>query len=100
MRAPAGVTIGGDPQDRINLMSKQPRNGDGNRTEQLRLAIKYLLERQELTRGDQSRLAEEFDVSRQWVHQLVHGKVQRTGRQKKRAGPHVLNAIEMARQQV
>lgn len=44
---------------------------DPERTEKLRIAIRYLLQRQGLTQGSQSRLAEHFKVSRQRVHQIV-----------------------------
>ena len=44
---------------------------DPQRTERLRKAVRYLLERGELPAGSQSRLAEHFQVSRQRVHQIV-----------------------------
>jgi len=44
---------------------------DPKRTEKLRIAVRYLLERGELAPGSQSRLAEHFKVSRQRVHQIV-----------------------------
>jgi hypothetical protein len=44
---------------------------DPERTERLRTAIKYMLEKGTLATGSQSRLAEHFDVSRQRVHQIV-----------------------------
>lgn len=44
---------------------------DPNRTQKLRVAVRYLLERGELVQGSQSRLAEHFQVSRQRVHQIV-----------------------------
>ena len=44
---------------------------DPIRTERLRTAIKYMLEKGTLAPGSQSRLAEHFDVSRQRVHQIV-----------------------------
>jgi hypothetical protein len=44
---------------------------DPQRTEKLRIAVRYLLERDGLTQGSQSRLAEHFKVSRQRVHQIV-----------------------------
>jgi len=44
---------------------------DPQRTEKLRVAVRYLLERGTLVQGSQSRLAEHFRVSRQRVHQIV-----------------------------
>ncbi len=44
---------------------------DHQRTEKLRVAIRYMLERGTLVSGSQTRLAEHFSVSRQRVHQLV-----------------------------
>jgi DNA-directed RNA polymerase sigma subunit (sigma70/sigma32) len=44
---------------------------DPHRTEKLRIAVRYLLDRGELPPGSQSRLAEHFQVSRQRVHQIV-----------------------------
>jgi len=44
---------------------------DPQRTEKLRVAVRYLLERGSLVQGSQSRLAEHFLVSRQRVHQIV-----------------------------
>lgn len=44
---------------------------DPQRTEKLRIAVRYLLERGGLVQGSQSRLAEHFKVSRQRVHQIV-----------------------------
>jgi hypothetical protein len=44
---------------------------DPQRTKKLRIAIRYLLERECLVKGNQSRLAEHFHVSRQRVHQIV-----------------------------
>ncbi len=44
---------------------------DPERTEKLRIAVRYLLQRDGLTQGSQSRLAEHFKVSRQRVHQIV-----------------------------
>lgn len=42
-----------------------------SRSENLRIAVRYLVIRNVLERGHQSRLAEHFDVSRQRVHQVV-----------------------------
>lgn len=44
---------------------------DPHRTQKLRIAIRYLLERESLAKGNQTRLAEHFNVSRQRVHQIV-----------------------------
>jgi DNA-directed RNA polymerase sigma subunit (sigma70/sigma32) len=44
---------------------------DPERTEKLRIAVRYLLQRDGMTQGSQSRLAEHFNVSRQRVHQIV-----------------------------
>ena len=44
---------------------------DPQRTERLRIAVRYMLEHQTLQPGSQSRLAEHFNVSRQRVHQIV-----------------------------
>ena len=45
---------------------------DPERLEKLRLAIRYLLRQDALSRGHQSRLAEHFSISRQRVHQVVN----------------------------
>ena len=44
---------------------------DPQRTERLRIAVRYMLEHETLQPGSQSRLAEHFNVSRQRVHQIV-----------------------------
>ncbi len=44
---------------------------DPERTMKLRIAIRYLLDRDSLLKGNQTRLAEHFKVSRQRVHQIV-----------------------------
>jgi DNA-directed RNA polymerase sigma subunit (sigma70/sigma32) len=44
---------------------------DPQRTERLRIAVRYMLEHDTLQPGSQSRLAEHFNVSRQRVHQIV-----------------------------
>jgi hypothetical protein len=44
---------------------------DAERTRKLRVAIRYLIERGELEKGNQSELARHFNVSRQRVHQIV-----------------------------
>jgi hypothetical protein len=45
---------------------------DRERVQKLRIAVRYLVSRDVLERGHQSRLAEHFDVSRQRVHQVVN----------------------------
>lgn len=50
---------------------------DPERTQRLRIAVRYLLERDCLAKGNQSRLAEHFKVSRQRVHQIVVEERQR-----------------------
>lgn len=44
---------------------------DPQRTMKLRIAVRYLLDRECLAKGNQTRLAEHFKVSRQRVHQIV-----------------------------
>lgn len=44
---------------------------DPQRTEKLRTAIRYMLQRGTLVAGSQTRLAEHFGVTRQRVHQVV-----------------------------
>lgn len=46
-------------------------NRDPERLQRLRIAVRYLLARDTLAQGHQSRLAEHFKVSRQRVHQVV-----------------------------
>jgi hypothetical protein len=50
---------------------------DPERTQRLRIAVRYLLDRDCLAKGNQSRLAEHFKVSRQRVHQIVNEERQR-----------------------
>ena len=45
---------------------------DRERVKKLRIAVRYLVARDVLERGHQSRLAEHFEVSRQRVHQVVN----------------------------
>jgi hypothetical protein len=45
---------------------------DLERVKKLRIAVRYLVARDSLERGYQSRLAEHFDVSRQRVHQVAN----------------------------
>jgi len=52
---------------------------DPERTKKMRIAIRYLLERDCLAKGNQSRLAEHFHVSRQRVHQIVVEERRRLG---------------------
>lgn len=44
---------------------------DPERTRKIRIAVSYLLGRDELTKGTQADLARHFRVSRQRVHQIV-----------------------------
>ena len=44
---------------------------DPQRTLKLRIAVRYLLEHHSFEKGNQTRLAEHFRVSRQRVHQIV-----------------------------
>jgi len=50
---------------------------DPERTMKLRIAVRYLLDRECLAKGNQTRLAEHFKVSRQRVHQIVVEERQR-----------------------
>jgi len=52
---------------------------DPERTQKMRIAVRYLLERDSLAKGNQSRLAEHFHVSRQRVHQIVVEERRRLG---------------------
>ncbi len=58
---------------------------DPERTIKLRIAVRYLLDRDSLIKGNQSRLAEHFKVSRQRVHQIVV-------EERRRDGSHALHA--------
>ena len=53
---------------------------DPERLEKLRLAVRYLLRKDTLARGHQTRLAEHFSVSRQRVHQVVNEEQERRER--------------------
>jgi len=44
---------------------------DPERTRRLRVAVRYLIERGDLVKGNQAKLARHFHVSRQRVHQIV-----------------------------
>jgi hypothetical protein len=52
---------------------------DPERTRKIRIAVRYLMEHDCLAKGNQSRLAEHFRVSRQRVHQIVVEERQRAG---------------------
>jgi hypothetical protein len=52
---------------------------DPERTQKMRIAVRYLLERNCLAKGNQSRIAEHFHVSRQRVHQIVVEERKRLG---------------------
>jgi len=60
---------------------------DPERLERLRVAVRYLLEKQAMQRGHQARLAEHFQVTRQRVNQIVVEEQLRSGivRAKRRA---------------
>ncbi len=60
---------------------------DPQRTERLRMAVRYLLEHSTLQPGSQSRLAEHFHVSRQRVHQIVVEERRRLGGESTVADP-------------
>lgn len=44
---------------------------DPERTRKIRIAVRYLMEHDCLAKGNQTRIAEHFHVSRQRVHQIV-----------------------------
>lgn len=44
---------------------------DPDRTRKIRIAVRYLMDHGCLEKGNQTRLAEHFHVSRQRVHQIV-----------------------------
>jgi hypothetical protein len=50
---------------------------DQERLRKLRVAVRYLLLKDALERGHQTRLAEHFDLTRQRVHQVVIEERQR-----------------------
>ncbi len=50
---------------------------DPERTRRLRVAVRYLIERGDMVKGNQSMLARHFQVSRQRVHQIVVEERQR-----------------------
>lgn len=50
---------------------------DPHRTQKMRIAVRYLLEHNEMGKGNQSELARHFKVSRQRVHQIVVEERQR-----------------------
>ena len=60
---------------------------DPQRTERLRVAIRYMLEHGTLAPGSQSRLAEHFSVSRQRVHQIVVEERRNVGMEMPAADP-------------
>lgn len=49
------------------------------RLRRLRVAVNYLVSREALQHGDQTRLAQQFKLSRQRVHQVVNEERQRLG---------------------
>jgi hypothetical protein len=60
---------------------------DPQRTEKLRIAVRYMLEHGTLQPGSQSRLAEHFNVSRQRVHQIVVEERRNLGQDNPGNGP-------------
>ena len=60
---------------------------DPQRTERLRVAVRYMLEHGTLQPGSQSRLAEHFNVTRQRVHQIVVEERRAMGVESPPAGP-------------
>ncbi len=67
-------------KDEANMAKRDPE-----RTMKLRIAVRYLLDRECLAKGNQTRLAEHFKVSRQRVHQIVV--------EERRRDNHVVTAI-------
>lgn len=51
---------------------------DPEKTRRLRTAVRYLVDKGNLVKGDQATLARHFHVSRQRVHQIVREERQRT----------------------
>ena len=66
---------------------------DPERTRRIRIAVRYLLDHGCLAKGNQSRIAEHFQVSRQRVHQIV---VEERRRALLRAGVAVAEQPSMA----
>lgn len=64
---------------------------DPERTRKIRIAVRYLMERNCLAKGNQSRLAEHFHVSRQRVHQIVVEERRRNGFEAPMQEPRLLN---------
>jgi plasmid maintenance system antidote protein VapI len=64
---------------------------DPQRTQKLRIAVRYLLERECMAKGNQTRLAEHFKVSRQRVHQIVVEERQRLPHASVSLGPPALS---------
>lgn len=62
---------------------------DPERTRKIRIAVRYLLDHGCLNKGNQSRLAEHFQVSRQRVHQIVVEERQRDAELAAEAGSAV-----------
>jgi hypothetical protein len=50
---------------------RAPTRRDPERTERIRVAVRYLITQQRLEKGSQAELARHFQVSRQRVHQIV-----------------------------
>ena len=52
---------------------------DPEKTRRLRTAVRYLVDKGHLVKGDQATLARHFHVSRQRVHQIVREERERGG---------------------
>lgn len=60
---------------------------DPDRAEKMRIAVRYLIEKGGMAKGNQSMLARHFKVSRQRVHQIVVEERERSG------GNHTSGAV-------
>lgn len=69
---------------------------DPERTRKIRVAVRYLLDNGCLHKGNQSRLAEHFHVSRQRVHQIVVEERLRMAQEQRRAPAIVSRLFEGA----
>jgi hypothetical protein len=67
---------------------------DPERTHKIRVAVRYLLDHGCLHKGNQTRLAEHFQVSRQRVHQIVVEERRRDAyAATQRPASHVLDGV-------
>ena len=55
----------------VSMSRRQARRGNRQRAKKLRYVVHVLVQRDQLARGHQSRLADHFGMSRQRVHQIV-----------------------------